>query len=81
MAVVAKATSKPFYVVAECFKFVREYPLTQWDVRNPDKVRWMCVSLDVCVCVCACMYLDLPRCIPVYLSCYSQLNFKLFGTH
>ena len=37
MAVVAKATSKPFYVVAECFKFVREYPLTQWDVRNPDK--------------------------------------------
>ena len=43
MAVVAKAMSKPFYVVAECFKFVREYPLTQSDTRNPDKVRVMCV--------------------------------------
>ena len=52
MAIVAKATSKPFYVVVECFKFVREYPLTQWDVRNPEKVRWMCVvSVRLSVCI------------------------------
>lgn len=69
MAVVAKATSKPFYVVAECFKFVREYPLTQWDVRNPDKVRWMCVVsvslLHVCVRVCA--HICTCTCIWAYL--------------
>ena len=40
--------------MAECFKFVCEYPLTQSDVRNPDKVRVMCVvsifiyTLSVC---------------------------------
>ena len=35
----AKALNKPFYVVAESFKFVRLYPLKQDDVRNIEKVR------------------------------------------
>lgn len=34
----AKALNKPFYVVAESFKFVRLYPLKQDDVRNVEKV-------------------------------------------
>ena len=38
MAVMAKALNKPFYVVAECFKFVRLYPLKQEDIRNVEKV-------------------------------------------
>ncbi len=45
MAVMTKAVNKPFYVVAESFKFVRLYPLNQEDVPNRFKVRvWkMCV--------------------------------------
>ncbi|XP_020618993.1 translation initiation factor eIF-2B subunit alpha-like [Orbicella faveolata] len=34
MAVMTKAVNKPFYVVAESFKFVRLYPLNQEDVPN-----------------------------------------------
>lgn len=34
MAVMTKAVNKPFYVVAESFKFVRLYPLNQQDVPN-----------------------------------------------
>lgn len=34
----AKALNKPFYVVAESFKFVRLYPLKQDDIRNVEKV-------------------------------------------
>ncbi|KXJ29025.1 translation initiation factor eIF-2B subunit alpha [Exaiptasia diaphana] len=34
MAVMTKAANKPFYVVAESFKFVRLYPLNQEDVPN-----------------------------------------------
>ncbi|OWK14883.1 EIF2B1 [Cervus elaphus hippelaphus] len=37
MAVWAKAQNKPFYVVAESFKFVRLFPLNQQDV--PDKFK------------------------------------------
>ncbi|KAL6081617.1 hypothetical protein STEG23_007832 [Scotinomys teguina] len=37
MAVCAKAQNKPFYVVAESFKFVRLFPLNQQDV--PDKFK------------------------------------------
>ncbi|XP_068750438.1 translation initiation factor eIF2B subunit alpha-like [Montipora capricornis] len=37
MAVVTKAVNKPFYVVAESFKFVRLYPLNQEDVPNSFK--------------------------------------------
>lgn len=37
MAVCSKAHNKPFYVVAESFKFVRLYPLNQQDV--PDKFK------------------------------------------
>ena len=32
MATLAKAASKPFYVVSESHKFVRLYPLGQWDL-------------------------------------------------
>ena len=35
----AKALNKPFYVVAESFKFVRMYPLNQDDLPNVEKVR------------------------------------------
>ena len=38
MAVMAKALNKPFYVVAESFKFVRMYPLNQGDLPNVEKV-------------------------------------------
>ena len=34
----AKAMNKPFYVVAESFKFVRLYPLNQDDLPNDEKV-------------------------------------------
>lgn len=37
MALSSKAHNKPFYVVAESFKFVRLYPLNQQDV--PDKFK------------------------------------------
>lgn len=32
MGLLAQATKKPFYVVAESYKFVRLYPLGQWDL-------------------------------------------------
>ena len=38
IAIVTKAANKPFYVVAESFKFVRLYPLNQQDVPNKHKV-------------------------------------------
>ncbi|XP_065893570.1 translation initiation factor eIF2B subunit alpha-like [Dysidea avara] len=37
LAVLAKTTNKPFYVVAESFKFVRLYPLNQQDLPNDEK--------------------------------------------
>ncbi|XP_057675449.1 translation initiation factor eIF-2B subunit alpha isoform X2 [Corythoichthys intestinalis] len=43
MAVCAKAHNKPFYVVAESFKFVRLYPLNQQDV--PDKFKYKADTL------------------------------------
>lgn len=54
MAMCSKAHNKPFYVVAESFKFVRLYPLNQQDV--PDKFK---VRQNVCVCVCVC-------CLPLH---------------
>ena len=44
MSVCAKAMNKPFYVVAESFKFTRQFPLNQQDVPNNFKVSvklWM----------------------------------------
>ena len=38
MAISAKAMNKPFYVVAESFKFTRLYPLNQQDIPNDFKV-------------------------------------------
>lgn len=43
MAVCAKAQNKPFYVVAESFKFVRLFPLNQEDV--PDKFKYKADTL------------------------------------
>lgn len=40
IAVCAKQMNKPVYVVAESFKFVREFPLNQKDV--PDRFKVMC---------------------------------------
>ena len=34
MAVMAKTLNKPFYVVAESFKFVRMFPLNQEELPN-----------------------------------------------
>ncbi|XP_027709272.1 translation initiation factor eIF-2B subunit alpha isoform X2 [Vombatus ursinus] len=42
-AVCAKAQNKPFYVVAESFKFVRLFPLNQQDV--PDKFKYKAATL------------------------------------
>lgn len=39
MAMCSKAHNKPFYVVAESFKFVRLFPLNQQDVPDKFKVR------------------------------------------
>lgn len=39
MALCSKAHNKPFYVVAESFKFVRLYPLNQQDVPDKFKVK------------------------------------------
>ena len=52
MAVCAKAQNKPFYVVAESFKFVRLFPLNQQDVPDKFKARVCC-----CCCCCCCFYL------------------------
>ena len=38
ISISAKAMNKPFYVVAESFKFARFYPLNQRDVPNEFKV-------------------------------------------
>lgn len=38
VAVMAKTLNKPFYVVAESFKFVRMFPLNQDDLPNAEKV-------------------------------------------
>ena len=38
ISISAKAMNKPFYVVAESFKFARFYPLNQQDVPNEFKV-------------------------------------------
>ncbi|XP_053728569.1 translation initiation factor eIF-2B subunit alpha isoform X1 [Synchiropus splendidus] len=43
-AVCSKAHNKPFYVVAESFKFVRLYPLNQQDV--PDKFKYKADTLQ-----------------------------------
>lgn len=43
MAVCSKAHNKPFYVVAESFKFVRLYPLNQQDV--PDRFKYKAQTL------------------------------------
>ncbi|NXK51467.1 EI2BA factor, partial [Chauna torquata] len=43
IAVCAKAQNKPFYVVAESFKFVRLFPLNQQDV--PDKFKYKADTL------------------------------------
>ncbi|XP_077479346.1 translation initiation factor eIF2B subunit alpha [Stigmatopora argus] len=43
LAACAKAHNKPFYVVAESFKFVRLYPLNQEDV--PDKFKYKADTL------------------------------------
>lgn len=39
MSVLAKTFNKPFYVVAESFKFVRMFPISQDDLPNAEKVR------------------------------------------
>ncbi|KAJ7987043.1 hypothetical protein DPEC_G00334670 [Dallia pectoralis] len=44
MAVCSKAHNKPFYVVAESFKFVRLYPLNQQDV--PDRFKYKADTLN-----------------------------------
>ncbi|KAL0979397.1 hypothetical protein UPYG_G00184540 [Umbra pygmaea] len=43
LAVCSKAHNKPFYVVAESFKFVRMYPLNQQDV--PDRFKYKADTL------------------------------------
>jgi translation initiation factor eIF-2B subunit alpha len=35
MALLAKAHQKPFYALAESYKFLRHYPLSQTDLPNP----------------------------------------------
>lgn len=41
MALVAKEMNKPFYVLAESFKFVRLYPLNERDLPKELKVTQM----------------------------------------
>ncbi|XP_027880732.1 translation initiation factor eIF2B subunit alpha isoform X1 [Xiphophorus couchianus] len=65
MALCSKAHNKPFYVVAESFKFVRLYPLNQQDV--PDKFK---VRLPYFVC-CGFFKNDFPSLYPDLLTCAS----------
>lgn len=44
LALAAKEMNKPFYVVAESYKFARLYPLNQQDIPNQFKVQ--CLNLD-----------------------------------
>ncbi|XP_008421541.1 translation initiation factor eIF2B subunit alpha isoform X1 [Poecilia reticulata] len=63
MALCSKAHNKPFYVVAESFKFVRLYPLNQQDV--PDKFK---VRLTSFVCF---YFNNFPSLYPDLLTCAS----------
>ena len=55
MAVMAKAINKPFYVVAECFKFMRVFPLNQEDLPNSEKVyESICNVLSYLPTTCLC---------------------------
>lgn len=56
MAVMAKALNKPFYVVAESFKFVRMYPLNQRDLPNDEKVYYIFLSLHPRIYMCIFTY-------------------------
>ena len=38
IAIAAKAANKPVYAVAESFKFLRQYPLNQFEAPNKHKV-------------------------------------------
>lgn len=38
MAICSKAHNKPFYVLAESYKFIRLYPLRQADI--PERLKW-----------------------------------------
>ena len=42
MAVVAKALKRPFYVAVESYKFARNYPLVQRDIKD----MCMCATYD-----------------------------------
>ncbi|XP_071371767.1 translation initiation factor eIF2B subunit alpha isoform X1 [Centroberyx affinis] len=57
MAVCSKAHNKPFYVVAESFKFVRLYPLNQQDVPDKFKVRCNFQQSRVFSCLCRCCFI------------------------
>ncbi|KAG0327124.1 translation initiation factor eIF-2B subunit alpha [Dissophora globulifera] len=48
MAIVAKATNKPFYAVAESYKFVRLFPLNQYDLPtyNADTLSFQELNVD-----------------------------------
>ena len=49
MAVMAKTLNKPFYVVAESFKFVRMFPLNQQELPNRinvSKLTYLSLSLS-----------------------------------
>ena len=45
MSVLAKTFNKPFYVVAESFKFVRMFPISQNDLPNVEKVSYCCLPM------------------------------------
>ena len=47
MAVMAKTLNKPFYVVAESFKFVRMFPLNQEELPNRVNVSETPLSLTL----------------------------------
>ena len=69
MAVVTKAVNKPFYVVAESFKFVRLYPLNQEDVPNSFKVSFVNqVSLTASGCD---RFRSVSLCVNVF-SCWKR---------
>ena len=49
ISISAKAMNKPFYVVAESFKFARFYPLNQRDVPNEFKVSELQLIIGVTI--------------------------------
>ena len=70
----AKTLNKPFYVVAESYKFARMYPLNQTDLPNNEKVWYCCCCYCCYCCYCCCYYCCCYYCYYYYIVYNSKFN-------